>query len=305
MDCLTRSVSSLHNIITRYFRSMFVLLLLCVQCVMQTVTAWSGRLLTSYGHPIKRKFSRDRSIAYISTGITEKIRHESQVEMGKISDLFSLRQSQTRLIKTSKEFTSYLKANNIQNFLFDCDGVLYRGTDSMPGATQTIQTLLDNEKRVFFVTNNAASSRKELKDKLETVLRLPEGTLEEEMMVGSAYVAAEYLRLHLMKKAEPHQKKVHVIGTAGLCKEMQSAGFYVSGGPDPTDTPSGMSRDELAAYAFPEGEVDAVVIGLDNDFNYRKLCVTTVLLQRNPQALLIATNRDAFDLVGYDSRHLP
>lgn len=275
---------------------------------MQSVAAWSTRISTSRGHPIKRRFCGGCSNAYLSTGVTETIRHESQVEMGKISDLFPSRQSQTRLIKTTQELTSYLTANNIQNFLFDCDGVLYRGIDPMPGATQTIQTLLDNEKRVFFVTNNAASSRKELKEKLERVLKLPEATLlEEEMMVGSAYVAAEYLRSHLMKKTEPEprQKRVHVIGTAGLCKELQSAGFDVTGGPNPTGTPSGMSRDELAAYAFPEGVVDAVVIGLDNDFNYHKLCVATVLLQRNPQALLIATNRDAFDLVGYDARHLP
>ena len=86
---------------------------------------------------------------------------------------------------------------------------------------------------------------------------------------------------------------------------MQEAGFDISGGQDQIDTPSGMSREELAAYAFPEGKIDALVIGLDNDFNYRKLCIATVLLQRNPDALLVATNRDAFDLVGFDSRHLP
>jgi ribonucleotide monophosphatase NagD (HAD superfamily) len=92
---------------------------------------------------------------------------------------------------------------------------------------------------------------------------------------------------------------VYVIGTAGLCKELQSSGFDVTGGPNPIDSPSGMSRDELAAYAFPEGDIDAFVIGLDNDFNYGKLCIATVLLQRNPQALY------AFDLVGHDTRHYP
>jgi hypothetical protein len=66
-----------------------------------------------------------------------------------------------------------------------------------------------------------------------------------------------------------------------------------------------MPRDELAAYSFSDGDIDALVIGLDNDFNYRKLCIATVLLQRNPQALLVVTDRDAFDLVGHDARHLP
>lgn len=236
--------------------------------------------------------------------MTESIRHESQAEMERVSDLFQCKQSPTLLLKTSEEVTSYLESNNIQNYLFDCDGVLYRGTDPMPGASETLQSLLNDGKRVFFVTNNAASSRMELKDKLEKVMKLPKDTLNEEMMIGSAYVAARYLRSHLLTENNT-QKRVHVIGTAGLCKEIQSAGFDVSGGPDPIDTPSGMSRDELAAYPFPEGEIDALVIGLDNDFNYRKLCIATVLLQRNPRALLVATNRDAFDLVGSDARHLP
>ena len=52
-------------------------------------------------------------------------------------------------------------------------------------------------------------------------------------------------------------------------------------------------------------EIDAVVVGLDTEFNYRKLCIANVLLQRYPYASLIATNEDAYDLVGPDSRHLP
>jgi ribonucleotide monophosphatase NagD (HAD superfamily) len=175
----------------------------------------------------------------------------------------------------------------------------------MPGAPETIQSLLDNGKRVFFVTNNASSSRMELQNKLEKVLRLPGGTLTEEMMIGSAFVAAQYLYSRLLHGSDYKHNRVHVIGTSGLCKELQPAGFNVSGVPDPIDTPSGMSRYELAAYSFSEGDIDALVIGLDNDFNYRKLCIATVLLQRNPQALLVATNRDAFDFVGHDGRHLP
>merc|ERR1719245_2212550 len=71
-----------------------------------------------------------------------------------------------------------------------------------------------------------------------------------------------------------------------------------------------MSRDELASYRFvneigPKGTIDAVVVGLDNEFNYRKLCIANVLLQRYPDAVLIATNEDAYDLVGSDARHLP
>jgi len=280
--------------------------------ICKSVSAWSMSP-ESLSLPQKQYTSRcfvsssnlnrdDESTVHTLADITETIRHESLMEMEKVSKLFKTQQSSTRLIKSGNELTSYLISNNIQNYLFDCDGVLYRGADPMPDASKAIQALLDAGKQVFFVTNNAGSSRIELKNKLEQILRL---TLHENMMIGSAYVAAQYLRSRLIKDNESTNKRVHVIGTSGLVREVQAAGFVVSGGPDPIDTPSGMLRDELADYAFSEGEIDAMVIGLDNDFNYRKLCIATVLLQRNPQALLVATNRDAFDLVGYDARHLP
>ncbi|KAL3821714.1 hypothetical protein ACHAXA_003272 [Cyclostephanos tholiformis] len=151
--------------------------------------------------------------------------------------------------------------------------------------------------------NNASSTRMELKRKLEKLLNFLKGILKEEMVIGSVYVAARYLSSRLSNDS-CSARRAHVIGTAGLCQELQPAGFDISGGPDIIDTACGMSRDELAAYPFLEGKIDAMVIGLDADFNYRKFCIATVLLQRNPQAILVATNRDSFDLVGVDGRHL-
>ncbi len=244
---------------------------------------------------------------YTSADITDAIRKESVLEMEQVKEVVNNSCADTRcplIIETNDDFNSYVNNNSIENFLFDCDGVLYRGTDAMPDASQTIRQLIRRGKKVFFVTNNAASTRMELKTKLEEVLNC-KGILKEDMMIGSAYVAGQYLKSCSLKKDSGNKSRVHVIGTAGLCSELHAAGFDVSGGQDPADTPSGMSRDELAAYPFPEGEIEALVIGLDNDFNYRKLCIATVLLQRNPDALLIATNLDAFDLVGFDARHLP
>ena len=146
-------------------------------------------------------------------------------------------------------------------------------------------------------------------------------------MVGSAFSAARYLQKRLLggkegdgvvvvgeatvdDTARPGRRKtVHVIGTEGLCREIRSAGFRVTGGQSSRDAPPGMSRDQLATYPFAEGGddgvVDAVVVGLDTDFSYRKLCVANVLLQRNPAAHFVSTNEDAYDLVGADARHLP
>ena len=250
--------------------------------------------------------NQDDVALYTSMDITESIRYESEMEMKKVAELFQLNNGAPSpiLIDTQDQLASFMSSNEIKNYLFDCDGVLYRGAEPMPSASQTVQSLLNRGKRVFFVTNNAASSRMELKQKLEEVLKCPKDLLQEEMMIGSAYVASKYLRSRLPKE-NTNAQRVHVIGTGGLCRELRSAGFDITGGPDSKDIPCGMSRDELAEYPFPEGKIDAMVIGLDNDFNYRKLCIATVLLQHNPEAILVATNRDSFDLVGCDARHLP
>jgi len=50
-----------------------------------------------------------------------------------------------------------------------------------------------------------------------------------------------------------------------------------------------MSREELAAYSFEQhGKVDVVCVGLDNEFNYRKLCIakrpTSKIPRRPPRS---------------------
>ena len=158
-----------------------------------------------------------------------------------------------------------------------------------------------------------------------------EDLLKTEQMVTSSYSAARYLQQELLggggggpsgSSDTARIPRVHVIGTEGLVSEIASAGFQVQGGQedpyDPSNTRCGMSREELASYPFPapnasgqdeedvdDERIDAFVVGLDNEFNYRKLCIANVLMQRNPNALFVSTNEDAYDLVGADARHLP
>ena len=206
-------------------------------------------------------------------------------------------ESDAPVVWTTREKASDYVDKNIDAILLDCDGVLYRGLDVTPEAPECLARLMDKHKKLFFVTNNAGQNRQQLRDKLATLLDCPQ--LTQEQMISSSYSCAQYLKEHLSDG-----KRVHVIGTQGLCDELVSTGFQVSGGP--SEERAGMSRDELAAYDFDALDpVDAVVVGLDTDFNYRKLCIANVLLQRNPDALFVATNEDAFDLVGADARHLP
>ena len=71
--------------------------------------------------------------------------------------------------------------------LFDCDGVLYRGTDAIPDAGSSLKSLLKQGKKVLFVTNNAGSNRMELRDKLSTILDCPELREDQMVLASSGY----------------------------------------------------------------------------------------------------------------------
>lgn len=269
-----------------------------------------------------------------SADITETIRSQSHEQMSNListststSDEDGCCPMTSQLLTSSDEVAQYLKTN-VDSVLFDCDGVLYRGTDPIPNAAEALSSLVSAGKQIFFCTNNAGSNRSQLRDKLASLLGM-EDQLKTEQMVTSSYSAARYLQQELLGGGGPGGSsgtaripRVHVIGTEGLVSEIASAGFQVQGGQqdpyDPSNTRCGMSREELAAYPFPapntssqdgddadDDRIDAFVVGLDNEFNYRRLCIANVLMQRNPNALFISTNEDAYDLVGADARHLP
>ena len=202
--------------------------------------------------------------------------------------------------------TNYIE-QNIDNILFDCDGVLYRTLDVCPGASYCISRLMEMGKTVLFVTNNAGVNRRELRVKLNKLLFNSSevdaslAPLSDEQMISSSYSSAQYLEQHL-----PNGGRVHVIGSSGLMEEITNHGFICSGGPGSSSSPSSMTRQELADYDFPENPIDAVVVGHDTSFDFRKLSIANNLLLQNPEALFVATNEDSFDLVGDNGdRHIP
>jgi phosphoglycolate/pyridoxal phosphate phosphatase family enzyme len=232
---------------------------------------------------------------------TVQMRLEADQEMLKLVRHYESSQDKSNLplmLQTREEAVRYID-EKIDSVLFDCDGVLYRYPDETPGASACIKSLLDKGKQVFFVTNNAGSNRIQLREKLSKMLGIDE--LTEEMMISSSYSCAQYLKKELLDKKG--SGSLYVVGSEGLCEELRATGFDVKGGP--SEDKAGMTRDELAAYDFGEHPIDAVVVGHDIEFTFRKMCIANVLLQMNPDAPLVATNEDSFDLVGADSRQIP
>ncbi len=147
-------------------------------------------------------------------------------------------------------------------FVFDLDGVIYRGDEPQPHASETVRDLRHLGHKVFFFTNNATRSRHDYCSKLSGMY-IP--TTPEEVMT-SAYATALYL-----KETGKTGAEVYAVGEDGLKAELASVGLKVRDGD----------------Y---DGSVDFVVAGLDREFSYAKL-------MRAQQAIIggarfIATNTD-------------
>ncbi|KAF5741569.1 phosphoglycolate phosphatase 1B chloroplastic-like [Tripterygium wilfordii] len=172
--------------------------------------------------------------------------------------------------------------DSVETFIFDCDGVIWKGDKLIDGVPETLDMLRSKGKRLVFVTNNSTKSRKQYGKKFET-LGL---SVSEEEIFASSFAAAAYLKSINF----PKDKKVYVIGEDGILKELELAGFQYLGGPE-----DGGKKIELKPGFLMEQDKDvgAVVVGFDRYFNYYKVQYGTLCIRENPGCLFIATNRDA------------
>ncbi|XP_051958838.1 glycerol-3-phosphate phosphatase-like [Xyrauchen texanus] len=168
--------------------------------------------------------------------------------------------------------------DSVDNVLFDCDGVIWRGDQAIPGAPEVINSLKKQGKRVFFVTNNSTKTRKMYADKLN---KLGFDATEDEVF-GTAYCSAMYL-----KNECKIQGKVYLIGSNAMRQELEAVGIRQVGvGPDPI---SGVQIDW--ANVPLDQEVQAVLVGFDEHFSYMKLNRALQYLY-NPDCQFVGTNTD-------------
>jgi HAD superfamily hydrolase (TIGR01450 family) len=140
---------------------------------------------------------------------------------------------------------------SLDTFLFDVDGVLWRGGVGVPGVGATIAALEAAGKRCFFVTNNSTKTRDEYVSLLASVAGV---TTTRGAVLSSAYAAAVWCR------DAGVAKKVYCIGGAGLVAELaEVAGVECIGAEDAARTFS----FGKAAPADLDPDVRAVVIGFD------------------------------------------
>ncbi|GAV84878.1 Hydrolase_like domain-containing protein/Hydrolase_6 domain-containing protein [Cephalotus follicularis] len=192
-------------------------------------------------------------------------------------------------MSSGKSAAQLLSASNIgalldsvELFLFDCDGVIWKGDKLIDGVPQTLDMLRSKRKKLVFVTNNSTKSRRQYAQKFHSLGI----SVSEDEIFSSSFAAAMYLMVNNF----PQQKKVYVIGGEGILEELQLAGYTGLGGPE-----DGEKRVQLTSNCLFEHDnsVGAVVVGLDPYINYYKLQYGTLCIRENQGCLFIATNRDA------------
>uniref|UniRef100_F6HCV4 phosphoglycolate phosphatase n=1 Tax=Vitis vinifera TaxID=29760 RepID=F6HCV4_VITVI len=175
-----------------------------------------------------------------------------------------------------------LLLDSTEAFLFDCDGVIWKGDKLIDGVSETLDLLRSKGKKLVFVTNNSSKSRRQYAEKFNSLGI----AVSEDEIFSSSFAAAMFLKVNDF----PQEKKVYVIGGEGILEELQLAGFTGLGGPE-----DGKKTVELKSNCFFEHDksVGAVVVGIDPYINYYKLQYGTLCIRENPGCLFIATNLDA------------
>src|SRR5437867_3531674 len=151
-------------------------------------------------------------------------------------------------------------ADRYDAFLFDLDGVLYRGVEKIEGAAEALATLRSLGKGVAFVTNNSS--------------RTPEAIARHLTDLGI--------------EARPNEIETSALATAALLRGRSVASAFVVGG---DGLRIALEDAGISVVDDADAAVGAVVVGIDQTFAYADLVKASTLVQRG--AALIASNADA------------
>jgi NagD protein len=155
-----------------------------------------------------------------------------------------------------------ISLRNIRHVALDLDGTVYRGQTLLPATLPFLQTVREIGIGCTFLTNNPSRSSQDYLDHLKHIgiPALPD------QLCTSTHATIEFLRLK-----RPELRRLFVLGTAGLCQDLELAGFELL--PD-----------------HPDAAPDAVLVGFDQTLTYSRLCRAAWWIhQRKPW---FATNPD-------------
>jgi phosphoglycolate/pyridoxal phosphate phosphatase family enzyme len=161
--------------------------------------------------------------------------------------------------------------------LVDLDGVVYRGSDPVPGVAALLAARAAAGDDVVYVTNNSMHYRADYVTRLAAM----GAPITPDRVVSSARATALHITRH-----EPGIRRVLVLGAGGLERELRDVGLdIVTAGHAATR----MHQEGIEGMAAA-GSPDAVVTGLDPNLTYLRLAAAADCVRAG--ARFIATNRD-------------
>lgn len=147
---------------------------------------------------------------------------------------------------------------NTKALLLDMDGVIWKGNQAIGNLPEIFDVIRSKGIQFIFATNNSTLEEKQYINKL-----MKFGVdIDAGQIITSAMTTANYLE----NKIQPGIA-IYVIGEQGLITALENKGFIIT-----DDTP------------------EAVVVGLDSDFTYKKLKIATLLIRAGKP--FYATNPD-------------
>ena len=161
--------------------------------------------------------------------------------------------------------------------LVDLDGVVYRGTDPVPGIAELLTARAAAGDDVVYVTNNSMHYRADYVTRL-TELGAP---VSADRIVSAPRATALYLQ-----EQQPKVHRVLTVGAGGLDRELRDVGLDV--------VSAGFAATRMAQEGIDgvtaAGQPDAVVAGVDPQLTYLRIAAAADCVRAG--ALFIATNRD-------------
>lgn len=104
-----------------------------------------------------------------------------------------------------------------RGFLLDMDGVIYRGSQNIPGADVFVKTLRRHGIPFLFLTNNSRFTRRDLAARLRSL----NIDVEEQHIYTSAMATARFLA-----SQKPHGT-AYVLGEGGLVLALHESGYHM------------------------------------------------------------------------------
>ncbi|XP_065296351.1 glycerol-3-phosphate phosphatase-like [Dermacentor albipictus] len=179
----------------------------------------------------------------------------------------------------TKEILKNELINSVTYVLVDCDGVLWRANNPIPGSSEALSLLRKLGKKVRYVTNNSSKSRHGYLSKMHQLKF--EASLDE--IITAPYCIVLYL------KHVNFTGKIYLVGSSGLYDELTEAGFTALPiGPETTG-PDWLKF--CVEEVKMEPGVRAVVCGFDEHISFYK-CMRAATYLKDKDCLFLATNTD-------------